>query len=114
MKICSLYAEESLEFSKTNEGIKGKKICGEIKMAFKARWSGPQTDTLERGCSEFEGPRREKVKSDSKWKYAGDPSLLKFKSSFMQPKGKFKFACKSLVLLYCDNAALLRFCWGIL
>ena len=25
MKICSLYAEESLEFSKTNEGIKGKK-----------------------------------------------------------------------------------------
>ena len=66
MKICSLYAEESLEFSKTNEGIKGKKICGEIKMVFKARWSGPQTDTLERGCSEFEGPRREKVKSDSK------------------------------------------------
>lgn len=35
-------------------------------MVFKARWSGPQTDTLERGCSEFEGPRIEKVKSDSK------------------------------------------------
>lgn len=31
-------------------------------MVFKA--SGPQTDTLEKGCSEFEGPRREKVKSD--------------------------------------------------
>ena len=29
-------------------------------MVFKA--SGPQTDTLEKGCSEFEGPRREKVK----------------------------------------------------
>lgn len=58
MKRCLLCAAKIF---KTPEGIKGGKICKEIKIFLKVEWHGPPIDTTERDCNEFRGTREEKA-----------------------------------------------------
>ena len=84
MKICSLYAEESLEFSKTNEGIKGKKSVERL------RWFLRQDEVVPRLILLREAAVSLKDLEEKK------PSQILSENTWEIPP------CKSLSLLSCS------------
>ena len=90
MKICSLYAEESLEFSKTNEGIKGKKSVERL------RWFLRQDEVVPRLILLREAAVSLKDLEEKK------PSQILSENTWEIPP------CKSLSLLSCSTSESLN------